>query len=141
MTAAALDFQVVDMHVARNPVARAIAKRRITDAVRDFQIRLYHLEEGEDVAADVHAAMHVLTCCLLALELLGRGREPDASVMRGAQSALLQCARRGNTWHTADLAAIDTGLQRAVEIFPELPAREVALAWQQMQRIERGEPA
>lgn len=33
-------FQVVPMHVARNPVARAIAMAKMRDAVRTFQLRL-----------------------------------------------------------------------------------------------------
>ena len=127
-----LGVKVVPRHVAMHPVARAIARTQLRNAVRDFQIRLHMLADGEDVAADVQCAMVVLTVCLETLAILGRTAEPDAAVMRGAQSTLLQCAQRGARWRTADLPAVSIGLQRAVETYPSLPARETALAWQRL---------
>lgn len=38
-------FSVVSRDVAANPVARAIAKRRIESAIRDFLLELYFVEE------------------------------------------------------------------------------------------------
>jgi hypothetical protein len=35
------DVRIVPEHVARNPVARAIAKAQMTEAVRDFCTRIY----------------------------------------------------------------------------------------------------
>lgn len=130
--AEALGVKVVPQHVAMNPVARAIARTQLRHAVRDFQIRLHMLEDGEDVASDIQCSLVVLTVCLLTMEILGRLGEPAASVMRGAQSTLLQCAQRGAKWRTADLAAVSVGLQHAVDTYPSLPARETALAWQRM---------
>lgn len=87
-------FQVVPMHVARNPVARAIAMAKMRDAVRTFQLRLYFIPYDAQVLGDVHCAMQVLTVCLFSLEELDQLDSPDVRVMRGAQHALLQCAGR-----------------------------------------------
>ena len=129
-------FRVVPMHVARNPVARAVAITRMRQAVLDFQLRLHLLPDGQKVDGDVYAALQVLTVCLLSLEELGRAESADARVMRGAQSTLLQCASHGSTWRTEYAQAIDIGLARAVDTFRLLPADVTARAWQQMRRIE-----
>lgn len=129
-------FRVVPMHVARDPVARAVAITRMRQAVLDFQLRLHYLPEGQRVDGDVYAALQVLTVCLLSLEDLGRTEGPEFSVMRGAQSTLLQCASHGSTWRTSYAQAVDIGLQRAVDVFKLLPAEVTARAWQRMRRIE-----
>lgn len=129
-------FQVVPMHVARNPVARAIAMAKMRDAVRTFQLRLYFIPYDEQVMGDVHCAMQVLTVCLFSLEELGQLDSPDVRVMRGAQQALLQCASRRGCWRPADAPAVDIGLQRAVEAHKHLPAAVTARAWQRMRQIE-----
>lgn len=129
-------FQVVPMHVARNPVARAIAMAKMRDAVRTFQLRLYFIPYDAQVLGDVHCAMQVLTVCLFSLEELDQLDSPDVRVMRGAQHALLQCAGRKGAWRPIDAPAIDTGLQRAVEAFATLPATVTARAWQRMRQIE-----
>lgn len=130
-------FRVVPMHVARNPVARAVAMTRMRQAVLDFRLRLHFLPDGQRVDGDVHSAMQVLTVCLLAMDALGRAEEPDAKVMRGAQSTLLQCASQNCTWRVSYAQAVDIGLQRAVECFRTLPADVTARAWQRMHRIEQ----
>lgn len=129
-------FQVVPMHVARNPVARAIAMAKMRDAVRTFQLRLYFIPFDEQVMGDVHCAMQVLTVCLFSLEELGQLDSPDVRVMRGAQQALLQCAARKGYWRPADAPAVDIGLQRAVEAYKHFPAAVTARAWQRMRQIE-----
>lgn len=129
-------FQIVPMHVARNPVARAIAATKLRQAVLDFQLRLHFLPAGQVVMEDVHCAIQVLSVCLLGMEELGRLDEPAARVMRGAQQTLLQCAEAQGRWRTEYAAPIDISLQRAVEIFKTLPAEVSARAWQRVRAIE-----
>lgn len=130
-------FRVVPMHVARNPVARAVAMTRMRQAVQDFQLRLHYLPYDQQVMADVHAAMQVLTVCLFSLEELNSLDQPAANVMRGAQSALLRCAERKGLWRPMDAPAVDMGLQYAVDTFKVLPADVTARAWRRMHRIEQ----
>lgn len=122
-------FRQVPMQVARNPVARAISKANLVNALRDFQIRLYQLNEGENVSGDVPAAESVLRVCVLAMQRAGHGDHPSVNVMRGAHSALVQCAARGFRWRKADVAAVDTGFQHAADLYPQLPAEALSWAW------------
>lgn len=134
---AAEAFRVVPMHVARNPVARAVAMTRMRQAVLDFQLRLHFLPYDQQVMGDVHAAMQVLTVCLFSLEEMNVLDQPGASVMRGAQSALLNCAARQGRWRPIDAPAVDVGLAYAVDTFKLLPADVTARAWRRMHKIEQ----
>ena len=129
-------FLVVDQHVARNPVARAIARQRVAESVRDFACRLYMLADGEDVAADVVASAKVIAVALAAAELRGEQDGADYRVMKGAMGALVAISERGNRWKTTDAVAIDVGLQRAVEVYRTASAVEIQAAHRRIDRIE-----
>lgn len=138
---AAIDFLVVDEHVARNPVARAIARSRITTGTRDFLLRLYLLPDGADVQADCQVAAKVLATAIAVLEHEGQAASPDARVMAGAMSALLGLARREWHWRTTDAVALDQALQRALDVFTAASAEQVQRAHARVAQIERMEQA
>lgn len=122
-------FRLVDQHVARNPVARAIARRNVQAAVRDFSLRLYLLPDGHLVQEDAQAAAHVL---MVALEIRAAQRDHDSAdvrVMRGGISALTDIALRGYRWRQIDARAIDCALQRATAVFAAASATQVQDAW------------
>jgi len=90
------DFRLVDEHVARNPVAQAIAKSQLTIATRDFQTRLYLLQDGEDVTGDVMASSKVLAVAQAVTA--GSLVEADRLIKGQTQAqaaALVQSARPG----------------------------------------------
>lgn len=136
-TTTAPDFLVVSEHVARNPVARAIARQRIADAVRDFQTRLYLLEDGEDVQADILAAAKVLAVALSVMQQTGRMATPDARVMAGAMGQCASVTERKFRWKTADAVAIDEGLRRAVDVYRKATAAQVQAAHRHITRLEQ----
>ena len=125
-------FLIVPQHVARNPVARDVQKRKVTLAVRDFQTRVHMLAEGEIVRADMDAAMHVLAVASAIVEMRG---ELD-QVIRGAMSACVQCAERGFRWHTVDAVALDQGLARADAIYARASAVETQRAYLAIERAK-----
>ena len=138
---AAIDFLTVDEHVARNPVARAIARQRITRGTRDFLLRLYLLPEGADVAADCQVAAKVLATAIAVMEAEGQHDSPDCRVMAGAMGALVGLAGRRWTWRTADAVALDQALQRALDVFTSATAAKLQRAHSRVAQIERMEPA
>lgn len=130
-------FNVVDMQVARNPVARAIANKALSDAVKTFQMRLYLLNDGEDCEADAVAAMQVLAVVSEALFLTGNDKTPEHQVIRGAMSCLVQVAQRGFTWKTVDAGAIDAALSRAVDLYKTMKAQTINKAWANVMATSR----
>ncbi len=129
-------FLVVGQHMARNPVARAIARQRMATSVRDFSIRLHLLADGELVRADGVASAKVLMVAFEVLHAGGLEHSPQASVIRGAISTLEQLALRGWRWRTQDATAIDAGLQRAQAVATAASAVDMQRAWHAVDRIE-----
>ena len=117
-------FVVTDQHVARNPVARAIARQQLTTAVRDFATRLYLLADGEPVQADGLAAARVLAVAIRVCEMRGQQDSPACRVMRGGLEAVVQLSARRWAWRRADASALDTAIHHAQQVFAGATALE-----------------
>jgi hypothetical protein len=108
-----IDFLYVPEHVARNPVARAIARARMVDAARAFSIRLRLLKDGEDASADLQAAAQVLAVAMRICDSRGESDSPNSRVMKGGMSALVSLATRKGSVEAARRAGhrpgADTG--------------------------------
>ncbi len=128
-TTIAPDVRIVDQHVARNPIARAVALQRLRSATRSFITRLYMLEQGEDVAADAYVAARTLYLAHVLASNAGRADTPDARVMHGALNAARALAQRGWRWHPADAGALDAGLKRAEDEVARASAKALQAAW------------
>ncbi len=127
-------FNVVSRDVASNPVARAIAKRRIQSAIRDFLLACYFIEDGTEQRANYLAAARVLAVAIRLAEL---ARDERTGVMRGALSCCQQASERGFTWKRLDAVAIDTGLCEALERINGASASDVQRAWSFVMDLER----
>lgn len=121
------EFHLVPQHVARNPVARAVARTRMTQAVLDFQIRLHLLPAGTEVRGDTLTCAHVLAVAAAVLQHEGTSQSPHGRVIAGAMTALAQCSERGFAWQPRDAVAVDQALVRALEVYGR------ASAWQTQQ--------
>lgn len=131
-------FRVVSMNVAANPVARAIAKRRIESAIREFLLECYFLEEGTEQRGNYHAAARVVT---VAIRLCEQARRDPPGVLRGALSCCEQASKRAFIWKLVDAVAIDTGLIAAQEVIKAASAAEVQRAWSFVMELERAAEA
>jgi hypothetical protein len=137
---AAPDFRVVSEHVARNPVARAVAKKRITDAVRDFQIRLYTLPHGERVQADALAAAKTLAVAMGVLTDADQLATVEARIISGGMSALAQLSQRAFAWRAIDATAIDLALHHALTVYTHATAQQINAAHRRVTRLEQEAP-
>ena len=135
MTIHAPDFRIVPEHVARNPVARAIERRRIEDATRAFQIRLYSIAEGEPVHADAQTAAKVVAVAVAILDRRKALESITGRLLRGGLSALAQCSQRDFRWRVTDATAVDMALSHAREVFCKATAEEVRRAFLQIDRL------
>ncbi len=135
--ALAPDFKIVDRHVASHPVTRAVARVNLAAAVLDFQIHLHLLADGALVQSDGLASAKVLAVAIRACELQAQAEGPDCRVMRGGLEACVQLSARGWRWRTADANAIDTALQRAVQVYNCAPAQVQTAAWQYVTDLDR----
>ncbi|MEY3252434.1 MAG: hypothetical protein RL227_1407 [Pseudomonadota bacterium] len=127
-------FKFVSRDVASNPVARALAKRRIESAIRDFLLELYFLEDGAEQRENYLAAARVLAVAIRLVEMKGIDL---MGPMRGALSCCQQASERGFKWRRLDAVAIDTGLCAALEVINAASASEVQRAWAFVMDLER----
>ena len=127
-------FRIVSRDVASNPVARALAKRRIESAIRDFLLECYFLEDGSEQRDNYLAAARVLAVAIRLCEL---PRIEAIGVMRGGLSCCEQASNRGFVWRRLDAVAIDTGLCDALEVINAASASEVQRAWSFVMDLER----
>lgn len=121
-------FRITSRDIASNPVARAIAKKRVESAIRDFLLTCYFLQDGSDQRLNYLAAARVLMVALLIRE---------TPVMRGALSCCEQASNRGFRWKAIDAVAIDEGLCDALEVIKQAKAEQVQKAWAQVMDMER----
>ena len=135
--AVGVDFLRVDEHVARNPVARAIARPRMLSTVRAFCVRLHMLQDGEDAAGDLHTAAKVLAVAIRIAEARGDTTSGHARVMMGGMSTLVALATRGGAWRVLDATAIDQALVRAIEVYESATAKEVQNAHTWVDSLDR----
>lgn len=115
--------------VARNPVARAMARRSMLDVMRGFLIHVYMMPDGSESSESVKAASTAIAVALRVLDARGEATTPDYRVMHGAMSALSECSKRRFIWHSRDAAAIDSGLTRAQQVVAKATADELHDAW------------
>ena len=135
---AAPDFLFVLEHVARSPVARAVARTRLRQAMADFQTRLYMLHDGEVVPIDCQAAAKALAVAAATLDVQGLGDSVEARIIAGGMGAISDIARTRWVWRQRHAAAIDTALEHAKEVYTHAKAEEVNAAHRMVARVEAG---
>lgn len=130
------DFLMVDEHVARNPVARAVARQRLRQAMRDFQTRLHMLQDGEFVPVDCQAAAKALAVAAATLDVQGMSNSVEARIIAGGLGAITDVARTRWTWRVRHAAAVDTALEYAKEVYSSASAKDVNVAHKRVAAIE-----
>ena len=113
-----MQFRVVQGQAARNPVARAIARKKVHDRLMAAKLRIYMLDPGVDDSAVLGGVMAVLTVVGRAIELEYEGREDamprdvlrDTRVLRGGLSALTSCWK---DWDPDQAVAIEQAIDAA----------------------------
>ncbi len=131
-------FTVAAETLARNPVARAVARRRMESAVRDFLLVVYTMPDGSEQTGNVQVASMALAVAIRLEHQAGRPDSPEARVMTGAMSALAQCSERGFIWRERDAVAVDAGLTRALTVLRSASAHALHDAWMYVKALERG---
>lgn len=119
--------RMVRQHVARNPVARAVARQKLHAALVDQKIRLYLLEAGEPCAEFMEGLGLTLVTIGIACEKQ-KITNPSVSVLRGGLSACQQLML-ADRYDPTQTVAIDLALQAAESLNKQLTADSIRQAW------------
>ena len=109
--------RIVDAKTAKNPIARAVARKKLSDAMLTFKLWMYTRSDGDPCADRLDDISLMLATLGVAAELdpnIG-GDDARVRVLRGGLSACQQLLI-SDKWDTAQTVAID----RAVECGEEL---------------------
>lgn len=117
-----LGFKEVDEHIARSPVARAIARRRIELAARDFRLRLYFIEEGTIISELDRAVVE------LVLRVAARVASAPPEITEGVR-ALGRLRATGFAWNPAEAPVLDAALVAVVTLYSTAKATELNAAY------------
>jgi len=128
-------FHIVDEHVARNPVARAVQRAKLAAAIREFQLQLYFLADDTPQNDNLMAAAKVIAVALRLHEVQSLPAH-EANVLKGALSCIEHATARGCKWRSVDAPAIDSGIDRAAALVNRCTAQQVRDAWRFVEALE-----
>ena len=131
-------FQVITDHkVANNPVARAIARNKLNRTMAHLALRIYSLDSREPCGDLLQEVGFVLALIGMAAERdPATGLDnPGVRVIRGALSAVEQMSGSGK-WDRAQAAAIEHGVNTAIELNRVIKQQHLITAWNQIQGMK-----
>ena len=120
----------VNKNVAKNPVARAVARKALEESILDHKIKLYMSNKGDACAAECIGIGTALSVLAFAAEMdknIGRDHAL-VRVMRGAISACYQMSQT-DSYDPMNTVAIDKGLDAAFELNKKLKPELITRAW------------
>lgn len=130
-------FVETDMKIATNPVAKAIARARLSKAMTHMALRIYSLGHREECAALLQEAGQLLGLVGMAAE-----REPAVGpthlgvrVIRGALSAIEQMSK-DQRWDRTQAAAVEHGVNTAIDLNRVIKQEHLLSAWNDMKGMK-----
>lgn len=115
-------IKLMDRNVARNPVARAIAKQQLKQAMLDMRIALLLMEEGADVSQHILTisdSIHVIAACY---EIMGKNDTREGRMLRSALLVMQECSKSGFKWRKDWAITIDNAINICSENWTKIPS-------------------
>lgn len=126
-------FNVVPWSVARNPVTRAVQRANLSRAIRDFQIRILTMSDGDDCRVDVDVAWQVICFAWQLKNQAGGGGTPASDVLWGAMCALKEMEGR---WVVSASELIDDALTLAMAVMERATPEQSTRAWKAVVEVQ-----
>lgn len=104
--------------VGMNPIARAIAKQRLKQAILGYRVAVYLMDQGEPAESDYTVMATIFASTMGAMPSQS---DVDYRKLKAGMSVCAQAALRGWTWDMADAVTLDNALEIVLDVFPKLP--------------------
>lgn len=129
---------ITDYKVAANPVAKAIARAKVTKALLHAKLQVYSLEHGAECRGLLTEIGMVLAVIGMAGELDPKVGPHDSGVriIRGGLSAINQMNVRAK-WDSAQAVALEVAMNAAEDLNRVIKARYVLDAWEKLTEVPR----
>lgn len=126
----------VNRNTAKNPIARAVARKILEESITDHKIKLYLSQKGDKCADECIAIGTAMSVLAYAGEMDSKigADDPRVRVVRGAISACHQMAE-ADSYDPANTVALDRGLDAAFELNRILKPELVTKSWNLLQKF------
>lgn len=121
----------VSKQTAMNPVAKAVARERLKNAIRDQKIALYMLTQGEP-CADLLAGLSGTMTVVLNAAYMDHIDGPEIGILKGGLNACIQ-VMMADSYDTTQTIAIEQGLEKALALAKKVKPESINYAWTRMQ--------
>lgn len=111
-----------DRNVARNPVARAIAKQKLKQNMLDMRIHFLMMDDGTPCQSEVLTisdAIFVMACCY---EFMKQEQCVEFRKLRSAMRILEECSETGFKWRREWAMTIDNAIDICSENWTKIPS-------------------
>lgn len=125
-------IKLYDKNIARNPVARAIAKQQLKQAMLDMRIALLLMDEGADVSEHILTisdSIHVVAACY---EIMDKNDSREARMLRSAMSIMRECSQNKFKWRKDWAITIDNAINICSENWTKIPSTTFQRAMKQI---------
>lgn len=121
-----------DINLARNPVAKAVAKQQLKKAMLDMRIALLMMDEGENVYEHITTVSDSIFVVAAAYEIMGRQDSIDFRKLRSCMNILTECSETGFKWKKEWAITIDNAIDICSENWTKIPSTIFHQAMQQI---------
>jgi hypothetical protein len=125
-------IKLLDRNIARNPVARAIAKQQLKEAMLDMRIALLLMDEGDSCHEHVLTISDSIFVVAAAYEMMKRQDSLEFRKLRSAMSILTNCSETGFKWKKEWAITIDNAIDICSENWTKIPSNIFQQAMKQI---------
>ncbi len=100
----------VTKNVVYNPVARAVAKAKVKQAMTDHRISIFLLDDGDDCYSEMFTSAKAIFIIGHCLEEMGLTDTPDYRKIKSALNICVECSEKWK-WRKEWAITIDNALQ------------------------------
>lgn len=100
----------VPKNVVYNPVARAVAKQKVKQAMTDHRISIFMLDDGADCYSEMFTSSKAIFIIGHCLEEMGKTDSPEFRKVRSALNICIECSKDWK-WKKEWAITIDNALQ------------------------------
>lgn len=111
-----------NQHVARNPVARAIAKKRLRQSMLDVRIKFLMMSPNEDCREEVLTISDSILVIAACYEMQGKSESVEFRKLKSSMNILSQCSETGFKWNPDWAITIDNAIDICQENWTKIPS-------------------
>ena len=127
----------LDEHAARNPVARAIERKRLQSLITTTQIRILSLKDGEDCLVVLDSIAEALA---IAIKSIDGWDDPDllGDILSDAIDECSAMASNRGRWDERQARGLSDAFELAIKIIMGQDPNAKTAAWEWAQQIRLG---